>query len=117
MSREEVVRRFSISIAAGLLAAALAVTVGCISEKVASRISPDNYRVTENSAPVVMPEIVVTAEPTDDASRIAMMPEVKVTAERLPEAGMARVGAGAAPDDAGSVSAGRFGYGHGRYQN
>jgi len=110
-------KELRISIAAGLLAAALAVTAGCISERAANRISPDESRVTENSAPAIMPEIVVTAEPSGDASRVVMMPEVKVTAQRLPEAEMVRVGAEDTPDNAPSLSSDRFGYVRGTFQN
>lgn len=101
-------RGFRISLARGLLAAALAVTVGCISEKAANRISPDDYRVTENSAPVVMPEIVVSAP----AFEPPVMDTVVITAERDADVGAAsriepQAGPKAVSGAGSSMSAGR----------
>jgi hypothetical protein len=116
-SQEVYVKKLEINIAAGLLAAALAATVGCISEKAANRISPDEHRVAGSSEPMVMPEIVITARPTGDASRITMMPEVVVTGERLPDVGPVPAAREVVPDNAGVLSPDRLGYGPGRHQN
>jgi hypothetical protein len=93
---EEIVKS-AMSLMAGLLIAGLAATAGCISEKAASGVRPDWNGTIADTAPVMMPEVVVTAERPAPETGAAMMPEIVVTAPRPNKTPTASAWTGDAP--------------------